>query len=97
MISWVANRYFGTSDFAELVEHGFLTEPEYKTLIRNRNFLWRLRNGLHLLSGRCEDRLLFDFQRELASQLGYQQKQNHLAVEQMMQHYYLLCNNLLQH
>jgi [protein-PII] uridylyltransferase len=88
MISWVANRYFGTSDFAELVEHGFLTEPEYKTLIRNRDFLWRLRNGLHLLSGRCEDRLLFDFQRELASQLGYQQKQNHLAVEQMMQHYY---------
>ena len=88
MISWVANRYFGTGEFSELVEHDFLTETEYKTLIKGRNFLWRLRNGLHLLSSRCEDRLLFDFQRELANQLGYKQKQNRLAVEQMMQQYY---------
>jgi [protein-PII] uridylyltransferase len=88
MISWVANRYFGTSNFAELVEHKFLTPHEYKTLIRGRDFLWKLRNGLHLLANRCEDRLLFDYQRELAQQLGYTQKQNHLAVEQMMQQYY---------
>lgn len=88
MISWVANRYFGTGEFSELVEHGFLTESEYKTLIKGRDFLWKLRNGLHLLSNRCEDRLLFDFQTALANQLGYKQKQNHLAVEQMMQKYY---------
>ena len=88
MISWVANRYFGTSDLGELVEHGFLTESEYKSLIRHRDFLWRLRNGLHYLSGRCEDRLLFDFQQQLARQLGYEQGENHLAVEQMMKAYY---------
>jgi len=104
MISWVANRYFGTSDLGELVEHGFLTETEYKALIRHRDFLWRLRNGLHYLSGRCEDRLLFDYQQDLASQLGYTQGENHLAVEQMMQAYYrtakevqLLNEILLQH
>ncbi len=84
MISWVANRYFGTSDLGELVEHGFLTEAEYRALIRHRDFLWRLRNGLHYLSGRCEDRLLFDYQTELALQLGYQKGENHLAVDQMM-------------
>lgn len=104
MISWVANRYFGTGDLAELVGHNFLTEPEYCTLIKGRNFLWKLRNGLHLLSGRCEDRLLFDFQRELASQLGYKKRESHLGVEQMMQRYYrtvqdlqLLNELLLQH
>ena len=104
MISWVANRYFGTSDLGELVGHGFLTETEYRALIRHRDFLWRLRNGLHYLSGRCEDRLLFDYQTELALQLGYQKGENHLAVEQMMQHYYrtakelqLLNELLLQH
>lgn len=88
MISWVANRYFGTSDLGELVEHGFLTDTEYRALIRHRDFLWRLRNGLHYLSGRCEDRLLFDYQKELAIQLGYKQGENHLAVEQMMKAYY---------
>ena len=88
MISWVANRYFGTSDFAELVEHGYLTRTEYRGLIRGRDFLWRLRNGLHLITRRCEDRLLLDFQRELADQLGYSQRKGVLAVEQMMQQYY---------
>ena len=104
MISWVANRYFGTSDLKELVDHHFLTRQEYRALIKGRNYLWRLRNGLHLLSGRCEDRLLFDYQRTLAQQLGYRQKNNHLAVEQMMKKYYrtvkelqLLNELLLQH
>lgn len=104
MISWIANRYFQTSDFAELVEHNFLTEQEYRALIKGRDFLWRLRNGLHLLTNRCEDRLLFDYQRELAKQLGYKQRKNHLAVEQMMKRYYrtvkelqLLNELLLQH
>ena len=104
MISWVTNRYFGAGNLAELVEHRFLTPLEYRGLIRGRNFLWWLRNGLHLLSGRCEDRLLFDYQRELASQLGYRQGENHLAVELMMKRYYrtvkelrLLNELLLQH
>ncbi len=104
VISWVANRYFGTSDFAELVEHHFLTEQEYRALIKGRNFLLQLRNGLHLLAGRCEDRLLFDYQRGLAKQLGYKQRGNHLDVEQMMKRYYrtvqelqLLNELLLQH
>ncbi|MDD9857918.1 MAG: [protein-PII] uridylyltransferase [Gammaproteobacteria bacterium] len=104
MISWVTNRCFGAGNLAELVQQGFLTDLEYRSLIRGRDFLWRLRNGLHLLSGRCEDRLLFDYQRELASQLGYRRGQNHLAVEQMMKRYYrtvkelrLLNELLLQH
>ncbi|MBX2867476.1 MAG: [protein-PII] uridylyltransferase [Acidiferrobacterales bacterium] len=104
MISWVANRYFSTSDLGELVEHRFLTQTEYKALIRHRDFLWRLRNGLHLLAGRSEDRLLFDYQQDLAVQLGYKKGENHLAVEQMMKVYYrtakemqLLNELLLQH
>ncbi len=88
MISWVANRYFGTGDFAELVEHEFLTRQEYRALIRCRDFLWKVRNGLHLLTARCEDRFLFDYQRELAKQLGFRQQGGHLAVENMMKRYY---------
>ncbi len=104
MIGWVANRYFGTSNLSELVEHQFLSQSEYQSLIKGRNLLWQLRNGLHQLSGRCEDRLLFDYQRDLAQQLGYKQRNNHLAVEQMMKQYYrtvkelqLLNEILLQH
>ncbi len=97
MISWVANRYFGTSDLAELVEHGFLAESEYRALIRHRDFLWRLRNGLHYLARRCEDRLLFDHQQQLAKQLGYKDGKNHLAVERMMRDYYRTAKEVQLH
>jgi len=43
---------------------------------------------LHILTGRREDRLLFDHQRQLAEMLGYEDATYTLAVEQLMQRYY---------
>nr|NIO42017.1 [protein-PII] uridylyltransferase [Burkholderiales bacterium] len=88
MITWVTQRHFGTSSLHDLVEQGFLREEEYRQLIRGRNFLWQLRNGLHYLAGRREDRLLFDYQRRLAQDLGYRDRRGSLAVEQFMKRYY---------
>ncbi len=103
-IAWVAQRHFGTRSPKELIGEGFLSAEECKTLIRARNFLWRLRNGLHYLTERCEDRLLFDYQRQLAVAFGYKNRKANLAVEQLMQRYYrtvkeihLLNEILLQH
>jgi len=88
VIAWVANRHFGTGPLEELVEHGFLTEDEYSALVEGRNFLWEVRFALHSLTGRGEDRLLFDYQRTLANQLGYRDDDNRLAVEAFMKRYY---------
>lgn len=88
MIGWVAKRHFGAETLAELVQHGFLTPAEYQSLIEGQNYLWRVRMALHLLSGRREDRLLFDHQRALAQQFGHQDEGTHLAVEQFMKRYY---------
>ena len=104
MITWVTMRFFNAASLVELVQHQFLTKEEYQKLIRCRNFLWRLRNGLHFLAGRREDRLLFQHQRELAADFGYSDKPGSLAVEQLMKRYYrtvkelgLLNDILLQH
>ncbi len=88
MIGWVAKRHFGAETLAELVQHGFLTAAEYHSLIDGQNHLWRVRMALHLLCGRREDRLLFDYQRTLAQQFGYRDAAPHLAVEQFMKKYY---------
>ncbi len=88
MIGWVVKRHFGAATLAELVQHGFLTAAEYQGLVEGQNFLWRVRIALHLLSGRREDRLLFDHQRALAQQFGYRDQGMHLAVEQFMKRYY---------
>ena len=87
-IGWVAKRHFGTDTLGELVAHGFLTGAEFEKLVAGQNFLWKVRFGLHMLTGRREDRLLFDFQIKLARLFGYEDATFTLAVEQLMQKYY---------
>jgi len=87
-IAWIAQRYLGIPDLNELVGHGFLTEGQLRILLSGRAFLWKVRFGLHLLTGRREDRLLFDHQVKLARLLGYEDATYTLAVEQLMQRYY---------
>ncbi len=88
VIGWVAKRHFGADTLEELVKHQFLTQQEYQSLHEGQAFLWKVRFGLHVISGRREDRLLFDHQRELAKQFGYQDDRHHLAVEYFMKQYY---------
>jgi len=88
MIGWVAKRHFGAATLAELVDHQFLTPGQLHRLEEGQAFLWRIRFALHFLTGRREDRLLFDHQIKLAHMLGYEDASYTLAVEQFMQRYY---------
>ncbi len=89
MVGWVAKRRYGDTDLYGLVRHGFLMESEYRELVEGQRYLWRVRFALHLISGRAEDRLLFDFQRQIAELFGYEgDPASNEAVEQFMQGYY---------
>ena len=88
MIGWVVKRHYGAKTMHDLVVHGFLTEEEYLDLMDCQDYLWRIRFALHLLTGRREDRILFDYQRTLASQFGYEDDKQELGVEKFMQQYY---------
>ena len=88
MISWVARRHLGARTLHGLVEHGFISESEHRDLVGGQRFLWRVRYALHLLAGRSEDRLLFDYQRQIAERFGFEDSDTSLAVEQFMQLYY---------
>ncbi|HXZ60704.1 MAG TPA: [protein-PII] uridylyltransferase [Steroidobacteraceae bacterium] len=87
-IAWVAKRHFGADTLDGLLTHGFVTAPELRRLRQAQAFLWRVRFGLHALTGRREDRLLFDHQIRLALAFGYEDASYTLAVEQFMQRYY---------
>ncbi|MEL6366496.1 MAG: [protein-PII] uridylyltransferase [Pseudomonadota bacterium] len=88
MVSWIAKRHIGAEDFEALAGFGFLTAGQASRLVDARQFLWTIRYGLHILTGRREDRLLFDHQKALAVLLGYEDSRFTLGVEQMMQRYY---------
>jgi [protein-PII] uridylyltransferase len=88
IIGWVAKRHFGTKSFRELVDHGFITETEYRLLDAGQQHLWRVRFALHRIAGRREDRLLFDYQKTIATVFGFTSSEHNLAIEQFMQQYY---------
>ena len=88
MIYWTAKRYFGVRTIRKLEGQDFLTEEEFGILRSAEDFLWTVRFGVHMLAGRAEERLLFEYQRELAKMLGYRDSEKGLAVEQFMHQYY---------
>ena len=87
-IAWVAKRHFGADTLDGLATQGFLSAAELRRLTQAQAFLWKVRFGLHVLTGRHEDRLLFDHQIRLAQIFGYEDASYTLAVEQFMQRYY---------
>ena len=96
-IGWVAKRHFGASTLSELRDHGFLTKQECDDLFAGQDLLWRVRFALHMITGRREDRLLFDHQVKIASLFGYvntDPTHPNQAVEQFMQLYYRTIKSL---
>jgi [protein-PII] uridylyltransferase len=88
LIGWVAKRHFGASTLIDLVNYDFLTPGQLQRLQDGEKFLWQIRFALHTITGRREDRLLFNHQTHLAKMLGYEDATYTLAVEQLMQRYY---------
>jgi [protein-PII] uridylyltransferase len=86
-IGWVAKKHFSVWNGRELVEHGYFTESEFDELIECRSHLWRIRFALHLIAGRSENRLLFDYQADIASRLGYGDD-GKASVERMMKAFF---------
>ena len=93
-IAWVAKRHFGAQTLHELKEKGFLTPQECADLFAGQDFLWRVRFAVHMLTGRKEERLLFDHQIKVAALFGYVDDDKNRAVEQFMQLYYRTIKSL---
>jgi [protein-PII] uridylyltransferase len=72
----------------EAGDRGLLPEREVHSARAARDFLWRLRNELHISTGRRDDRLTFDNQKRLAEALGYRDGAHELGVERLMSETY---------
>lgn len=94
-IGWVVKNHFGADSFVQLVEHGFLTQEEHEELKQCQQFLWQVRFVLHTVTNRAEDRLLFDYQSDVARELGYCEEGNQ-AVEKMMKRLYQTIRQVIE-
>ncbi len=86
---WIGKYAYNVREPAQLVEAGLLTKLEYRQFQRAENFLWAVRCHLHALTGRHEDRLTFDLQREIAERMRYADRPGKSKVERFMHFYFL--------
>jgi [protein-PII] uridylyltransferase len=88
MILWIAQSQNLGRNWRELAQNGVITLKELRQIRRHELYLQSLRVRLHYLAKRREDRLLFDFQNDLAAQFGLVNTNKKRASEQLMQRYY---------
>jgi [protein-PII] uridylyltransferase len=91
---WIAKYVYRVRDTDELLERGVFDAQEYRTFRRCADFLWSVRCNIHFFSGRAEERLSFDMQREIAIRLGYTSHPGMQDVERFMKHYFLVAKDV---
>ena len=91
---WIARYGFGVDHIAALIEKGFLTTAEARTVSMAQQFLWSLRCHLHLRSGREDDRLSFDAQMDIAPLFGFRARGGQKGVEAFMRRYFLAATSV---
>jgi [protein-PII] uridylyltransferase len=91
---WIAKYVYRVREREELIEHGVYDRREYTRFRRCGNFLWAVRCHMHFITGRAEERLSFDIQREIAVRLGYTEHPGLKDVERFMKHYFLVAKDV---
>jgi [protein-PII] uridylyltransferase len=89
LLFWIAKYLYRVREPGELVAKGVLTRGEARHFERAERFFATVRCHIHYLTGRADDRLSFDLQREIATRLGYQDRPGSRGVERFTKHYYL--------
>src|SRR5712672_3431180 len=91
---WIAKYVYRVHGAEELIERGVFDRQEYKMFRRAEDFLWAVRCHMHFVTGRAEERLSFDIQREIAVRLGYTAHPGMKDVERFMKHYFLVAKDV---
>lgn len=91
---WIAKYHYRVKRHSELVKKGVLSRSEYTRFKKCDDFLWAVRCHLHFLTGRPEERLSFEVQREIAIRLSYTQHPGMKDVERFMKHYFLVVKDV---
>lgn len=91
---WIGKYFHNTAKTHDLVNEGMFTEKEYRRFRKAEKFLWTVRCHMHFLTGRAEEKLVFDIQREIAERLNYSGTSGQSGVERFMRHYFLIAKEV---
>jgi len=85
---WLAKVKYKVKSLRELVHKGVISDRERRDIEASQDFLFRVRNALHFLTGAHQDHLSFEFQDRIAAELGYGEEGARATVEAFMRTYF---------
>jgi [protein-PII] uridylyltransferase len=91
---WIAKYVYRVREPDGLIKRGVFDKQEYQLFRACEDFLWSVRCHMHFVTGRAEERLSFDIQREIAVRLGYTEHPGLQDVERFMKHYFLIAKDV---
>ena len=95
-VLWISRACGFGHTWQALAQADLITATEARQVAHHEHLLQDLRIRLHYLSGRHDDRLVFEYQTALAEQLGIEASAQRRASEHLMQHYYRTRRAVLQ-
>jgi [protein-PII] uridylyltransferase len=96
VILWISRAAGLGESWNDLARRDYITRGEALQLKRLETFLRHARIRLHYLTGRREDRLLFDHQEAIANRFGIAAGRTRRASELLMQRYYRTAKSVTQ-
>jgi [protein-PII] uridylyltransferase len=94
LLTWASRIAYGHRTLAELAASEIISERDAKVMRSAYDFLLRVRNELHFLTGRRTDLLSLDLQQQVARNQGYTDSRQQQASEIFMREYYLNARRL---
>jgi len=91
---WIAKYVYRVREPEELIDRKVFDRAEFQLFRRCESFLWAVRCHMHFVTGRAEERLSFDIQRDIAIRLGYTSRPGLREVERFMKHYFLIAKDV---
>lgn len=83
-ILWIANVKKNIRQRRDLEYYGLLSHDEYNDLMDSLEFIWLVRNLLHLQTGKKTDQLYFEDQEKIADKLNYKTDGSQQPVERFL-------------
>ena len=89
-LMWLMRYCYGARKVADVLALGKISSEELRDFRRARKFLHLVRLHLHDIAGRAEEKLTFDYQRQIAERLGYRTSDDNAnqSVERFMKRYF---------
>lgn len=81
-VLWISKVLYNINEFKDLEKLKFINSKSLKDWRNALNFLWYVRQGMHIENSRKHDRLNYDIQEKFAKNLGYD------SVADFMHEYY---------